>query len=122
MTAAMSEPLQRLAQALDVERQALVEHGAVGALRQLGGLRSLFTPARRAVTMVAAGVTIGINWTIYVAAVTTGHVTEAALGYFMNPLATVIIGVVVLREKLRPLQWVAVAIAFLVTAQLTGWS
>ncbi|MFL0460927.1 EamA family transporter RarD [Kytococcus sedentarius] len=91
----------------------------LGALRQLGGLRSLFTPARRAVTMVAAGVTIGINWTIYVAAVTTGHVTEAALGYFMNPLATVIIGVVVLREKLRPLQWVAVAIASVAAVYLT---
>lgn len=55
-----------------------------------------------------AAVFLAVNWTIYVAAVGSGHVTEAALGYFLNPLVTVGLGVVVLGERLRVLQWVAV--------------
>ncbi len=46
-----------------------------------------------------------VNWTVYVAATTTGHTVEAALGYFINPLVTIALGVVVLRERLRPAQW-----------------
>src|SRR4029079_5634049 len=57
-----------------------------------------------------AGLLIAVNWTIYVAAVVAHHVTEASLGYFLNPIVTVAIGVVVLRERLRSLQWLAVAI------------
>ncbi|GAA4664394.1 EamA family transporter RarD [Gordonia humi] len=62
-----------------------------------------------------AGVTvaaflIAINWVVYVAAVTSGHTSDAALGYFLNPLVTVALGVVVLGERLRPLQWTAVAV------------
>ena len=57
-----------------------------------------------------AGLLIAANWVIYVAAVVSHHVTEASLGYFLNPLVTVAIGVVVLRERLRRLQWAAVAV------------
>lgn len=57
-----------------------------------------------------AGLLIATNWVVYVTAVITGHVSEAALGYFLNPLVTVALGVVVLRERLRRLQWVAVGI------------
>ncbi|MCF8570016.1 EamA family transporter RarD [Gordonia sp. HY002] len=62
-----------------------------------------------------AGVTIAAfliatNWVVYVAAVTSGHTSDAALGYFLNPLVTVALGVVVLRERLRPLQWAAVSV------------
>lgn len=57
-----------------------------------------------------AGLLIAVNWTIYVGAVVSHQVTEASLGYFLNPIVTVAIGVVVLREKLRRLQWLAVAI------------
>ncbi|MFC7418058.1 EamA family transporter RarD [Gordonia phosphorivorans] len=60
--------------------------------------------------VTAAALLIGINWVVYVAAVTSGHTSDAALGYFLNPLATVALGVVVLREQLRPLQWLAVGI------------
>ncbi|WP_461514192.1 EamA family transporter RarD [Rathayibacter agropyri] len=69
--------------------------------------------------MAIAGVLIYVNWQVYVIATTTGHVIEAALGYFMNPLVTVLLGVLVLRERLRPAQWVAMgvsAIAVLVIA------
>lgn len=58
---------------------------------------------------VAAGL-IAVNWVVYVYAVITGHTTEAALGYFLNPIVTVFLGVLVLRERLRSLQWVAVAV------------
>ncbi|GAA3951003.1 EamA family transporter RarD [Gordonia caeni] len=60
--------------------------------------------------VTAAAILIGINWVVYVAAVTSGHTSDAALGYFLNPLMTVALGVVVLRERLRALQWAAVAI------------
>ncbi len=59
----------------------------------------------------AAGSTLFFNWFIYVWAVNAGHVVETALGYFINPLVYVLLGVVLLREKLRPWQWVAVGAA-----------
>jgi chloramphenicol-sensitive protein RarD len=58
-----------------------------------------------------AGVLIFINWLFYIIASLTGHVVEASLGYFINPLVTVLLGVVVLGEKLRPLQWAALGFA-----------
>ncbi|TFD25408.1 EamA family transporter RarD [Cryobacterium lyxosi] len=62
-------------------------------------------------TMGLAGVFIFINWQTYVIAATTGHVVEAALGYFINPIVTVLLGVFVLRENLRRLQWVAIVVS-----------
>jgi chloramphenicol-sensitive protein RarD len=61
--------------------------------------------------MTIAGVLIYINWITYVFATLGGHVVEAALGYFINPLVTVLLGVLILRERLRPAQWVAVGIS-----------
>jgi chloramphenicol-sensitive protein RarD len=61
--------------------------------------------------MTIAGVLIYINWVTYVFATLGGHVVEAALGYFINPLVTVLLGVIILRERLRPAQWVAVGIS-----------
>lgn len=60
-----------------------------------------------------AGVLVFCNWQIFVLGTQTGHVVETSLGYFINPILTVLLGVVVLRERLRPLQWAAVAIAAL---------
>jgi chloramphenicol-sensitive protein RarD len=61
--------------------------------------------------MAVAGVFIYINWQTYILAVLTGHVVEGALGYFINPIVTVLLGVVFLRERLRPAQWAALAIS-----------
>ena len=58
-----------------------------------------------------AAVLILINWSVYVYASLNQFIVEAALGYFINPLVTVALGVVVLKEKLRPLQWGALALA-----------
>ena len=67
---------------------------------------------RRALGMLAlAAVLITINWLVFVIAVERGEVLEASLGYFINPIVSVLIGVLLLRERLRPLQWAAVAIA-----------
>ena len=66
-----------------------------------------------------AGLLIAVNWIIYVAAVVAHHVTEASLGYFLNPIVTVAIGVIVLRERLRSLQWLAVAIGLAAGVYLT---
>jgi chloramphenicol-sensitive protein RarD len=60
--------------------------------------------------IAVAAVLIAVNWVVYVAAVAAGNVSDAALGYFLNPIVTVGLGVFVLRERLRPLQWVAVGI------------
>lgn len=58
-----------------------------------------------------AGVLIYINWVVYVLAVDVGAVTDAALGYFINPVVLVLLGVLVLRERVRPAQWVAIGVA-----------
>lgn len=76
------------------------------------------TPARLA-SVALAGAVIAVNWGVYTLAVLTGHVTEAALGYFLNPLVTVALGVVLLGERLRRLQWVAVAIGAVAAVYLT---
>lgn len=78
--------------------------------RNLGFLGPLFSDARRLGAITIAALLVAGNWVIYVIAVTSGHVTEAALGYFLNPLVTVMLGVLVLGEKLRRLQWAAVGI------------
>jgi len=69
--------------------------------------------------IAVAAVLIAVNWVLYVAAVVSGNVSEAALGYFLNPIVTVALGVVVLRERLRPLQWVAVAIGLVAALYLS---
>jgi chloramphenicol-sensitive protein RarD len=63
--------------------------------------------------MGGAGALILVNWLVYVYATLSGHVVEAALGYFTNPIVTVLLGVFVLRERLRPLQWVSIGIGLL---------
>jgi chloramphenicol-sensitive protein RarD len=64
----------------------------------------------RLALLATAAVVITVNWGTYIYAVNSGHTIEAALGYFINPLVSVLLGVIVLRERLRPWQWAAVAI------------
>lgn len=78
------------------------------------GWRGFFGLARQPrvlLTMAAAGVLIYINWQVFVLATVTGHVIESSLGYFFNPVVTVALGVLLLRERMRPLQWVAVGVS-----------
>ncbi|MER6463542.1 EamA family transporter RarD [Streptomyces sp. NPDC001228] len=66
-------------------------------------------PRRLALVAVAAAV-ITVNWGVYIWAVNAGHVVEASLGYFINPLVTIAMGVLLLKERLRPVQWTAVGV------------
>jgi chloramphenicol-sensitive protein RarD len=69
--------------------------------------------------LAVAAVGIAVNWGIYIYAVNSGQVVEAALGYFINPLVTVALGVLVLRERLRPAQWAAVGVGLVAVVVLT---
>lgn len=62
-------------------------------------------------TLATSSLMISINWLVYIWAVNNNHVVEAALGYYINPLLNISLGVILLREKMRKLQWVSVAIA-----------
>jgi chloramphenicol-sensitive protein RarD len=73
---------------------------------------------RSMLLLAAASVFILVNWLVYVFAAVSGHVVEASLGYFINPIVTVLLGVLVLRERLRVLQWIAVGISALAVVVL----
>lgn len=83
-------------------------------LKMLGRLRqfraALIDPRQLALYAVSGGL-LGVNWLTYIYAVQTNRIVDASLGYFLVPLCNVAIGFVVLRERLRPLQWTAVALA-----------
>jgi chloramphenicol-sensitive protein RarD len=76
-------------------------------------LREILRDRRTVLIMGGAGALILVNWLVYVYAALSDHVVEAALGYFTNPIVTVLLGVFVLRERLRPLQWTAIGISAL---------
>ncbi|MEU6739521.1 EamA family transporter RarD [Streptosporangium sandarakinum] len=78
----------------------------------------LRTPRKLGLLALAAAV-ITVNWGVYIYAVNTGHVVESALGYFINPLVSVLFGVFLLKERLRPLQWAAVGMGALSVVVLT---
>jgi chloramphenicol-sensitive protein RarD len=81
-------------------------------------MRAFKTPAMLGMAMVTAAL-ISINWGIYVWAIGAGHALDAALGYYINPLFSVLLGAVLLREKLRPAQWAAICLAAIAVAVLT---
>ena len=74
-------------------------------------LGELLRDRRVALTLLLAGILILINWLVYVFATLTHEVVQASLGYFTNPIVTVLLGVFVLRERLRPMQWVSIGIS-----------
>lgn len=76
-------------------------------------LRQALSGARVGRMLLASSVLISFNWGLYIWAVTHDRVVESSLGYFINPLVNVLLGVLVLRERLNRVQWLAVAIAAL---------
>jgi chloramphenicol-sensitive protein RarD len=70
-------------------------------------------------SFIASAVLLSVNWLIYIWAVNNGHVIEASLGYFINPLVNISLGYLLLKERLRPAQWMAIAVAALGVAWLT---
>jgi chloramphenicol-sensitive protein RarD len=81
------------------------------ATRRTSALRAMWSTPRVRYPMIVAGVVICFNWGTYIWGVNNGHVVETSLGYYINPLVTVLLGVVVLKERLRRLQWAALAVA-----------
>ncbi len=61
--------------------------------------------------LLAATALISINWIVYIWATNNGHVVEASLGYYINPIIMIAIGIILLKERMRKLQWVSVSIA-----------
>ena len=82
-------------------------------------LRGAVRDRRSMLVLAGASVAITGNWLVFVYGVNSGHVVETSLGYFINPLVSVVLGVVFLAERLRRLQWVAVGIAVLAVVVLT---
>ncbi|WP_243718765.1 EamA family transporter RarD [Actinomadura sp. KC06] len=97
---------------------SLVAVGAVlAARRSLRWVRTL--TVRQVVLLALAAVMVTVNWGTYIYAVNSGQTIEAALGYFINPLISVLFGVVVFRERLRTWQWCAVGMGTLAVVVLT---
>ena len=96
---------------------------AVGVLlaltRRTAGLRKALRQPMQVLRLAAAAVVIGINWGVFIYGVSSGQVVETSLGYFINPLVTVMLGVLVLKERLRPLQWMAMSLAAVAVVILT---
>ena len=84
-----------------------------------GWLRAVLARPRVLGLLLLSGVLIGANWGLYIWAVNTGHVVESSLGYFINPLLSVLLGVLLLRERLTPPQWASVGIATIGVLWLT---
>ena len=107
-------PLLKPAGAAELLAQRMLWSAVVTALvvtmvRRWRELRAL--PARTWGLIAAAAGFISINWGVYIFAVNNDHVVDASLGYFITPLVNVALGVVVLHERLRPMQWAALGVA-----------
>jgi chloramphenicol-sensitive protein RarD len=116
-------------QVATIDPLELIAHRAVWglitfvAIVLVAGQWSALTTAlrdRRLVgTMVLTGTVLAINWGIFVAATVHGYLLEASLGYFINPLVSIALGTLVLRERLRRLQWIAIVLAAIGVGLLT---
>ena len=89
------------------------------ATRRWPDVRRLLRPDRQLATLCLAAVLLAVNWTSYVWAVVNDHVLETALGYFISPLGTVAVGVVLMHEPMRRAQKIAVALAAAAVLVLT---
>ena len=88
-------------------------------LRRRAQFRALVADRRAFLLLAGAAVVITFNWATYIWGVNNGRVVETSLGYFINPLVTVLMGVFILGERLRSLQWVAMGIAGTAVVVLT---
>jgi chloramphenicol-sensitive protein RarD len=88
-------------------------------LRRTTAFRTMVGERRVVRLLALAAAVISVNWATYIWGVNNGHVVETSLGYFINPLVTVLMGVFILRERLRPWQWVALGVGALAVVVLT---
>ena len=76
-------------------------------------LTGVLADSRRWSPLVVSSVLIGANWLLFIYAIESARIIEASLGYFINPLISLVLGMLFLGERMRPLQWIAVALAVL---------
>lgn len=89
------------------------------AAGQWSALRGAMRDRRLVGVMLISGALLAVNWGVFVAATLHGYLLEASLGYFINPLVSIALGTLVLRERLRPLQWIAIGLATVGVATMT---
>jgi chloramphenicol-sensitive protein RarD len=89
----------------------------IAVVRRFGDIRAM--TARTWLLLASASALVSVNWVIYIYAVNNGHVVDAALGYFINPLVTVALGLLIFRERLSRAQLVALAIAVVAVVVMT---
>src|SRR5512141_2285185 len=94
--------------------------GVILATRQWNEFRSAALAPKVIGIYSIAAVLLSINWLVYVWGVNSGFIVETSLGYFINPLLSVLLGVIFLRERLRPTQWIPVVIAAIGVIYLTA--
>ncbi|MEV5431117.1 EamA family transporter RarD [Streptomyces sp. NPDC052701] len=92
---------------------------ALLVVRRWAWLGELLRQPRKLGLVTVAAAVITVNWGVYIWAVNAGHVVESSLGYFINPLVTIAMGVLLLKERLRPVQWAAVGIGCAAVLVLT---
>lgn len=117
-------PLLKPASAIEI-----VSHRAVWTLvfcfivlwltKTLSSTLALLKRPKIVAGLFLSSILISTNWIIYIYAATSNHVVEASLGYYINPIVVIATGVIVLKEKMRPLQWFSLAVATLGVAVLT---
>jgi len=117
-------PLLRPAGALEIVAHRIVWSVLLVALllmfsRGWRGVAALVSDRATFGRLALAAALVSVNWCVYIWGVNHGHVVETSLGYFINPLLTILLGVLVLHERLRSAQWVAVGIASLAIVVLT---
>ncbi|MFI6083247.1 EamA family transporter RarD [Streptomyces sp. NPDC051217] len=111
-------PLLKPSGAVEILAHRMVWSLAVVAIallvvRRWAWVRELLAQPRKLGLLVVAATVISVNWGLYIWSVNSGHVVEASLGYFINPLVTIAMGVLLLKERLRPAQWAAVGVGLL---------
>ena len=83
----------------------------ISASRQWSGLKRLWQTPKKILLLALSAVLIGGNWLLFIWAVNNHHMLEASLGYFINPLVNIVLGMLFLGERFRRMQWLAVALA-----------
>ena len=83
----------------------------IGATGRLGKVMAVFKQPRLLGGLVVTALIISLNWLVFIWAVAEGRILETSLGYFINPLISVFLGMVFLSERLRPMQWLALSFA-----------
>ena len=91
----------------------------ISGLRKWDEFRHAFTSVRSILAVSLASILISTNWLVYIWAVNSNHIVEASLGYYINPLLTIMLGMIVLRERADFWQFVSIALAFVGVGFLT---